>query len=144
MGGDYDVECGEMSPEGEMVYRDLIDVVESEFERLSGLYSGCREVDWMELACVFARYERERVVDGLPCDVYVGTVFAGGGFLDLEERRYRFDLVLGGEGWLKEGTFATFRVAFIGDRCFVKKTINSSWLEWVAKKIVDEAFEGEL
>jgi hypothetical protein len=140
MGGGYDVEYGEMSPEEEMVYRDLIDVIRLEFERLSGLYGGCREVDWMELGCAFARREREMVVDGLPCDVYVGTVFAGGGFLDLVDWRYRFEFVFDGEGRLRGGTFATFRVVFIGDRCFVRKTVDHYWLEWLAGEIV----EGEL
>jgi len=143
MGGDFDVEYGEMSPEEEMVYRDLVDVIKSEFERLSGLYSGCVEVDFIELGCVFVRRESEIVDGGLPCDVHVGMVLAGGGFIDLEDRRYRFDLVFGGEGGLREMTLATFRVVFIGNRCFVKKTINSFWFEYVAREIIDEAYEGE-
>ncbi len=126
----------------EMVRRDLLEVINAEFERIAGIYREinklCLDVDLVRVHPHIEVHDLKRVKDGLPAVKSVEFIFSGGKVVKVDVWRYDIDVV--GDKHVHE--VAIIEVVMFGDRCFIMKDVDEHELEYAVNEIVNDLMEG--
>jgi hypothetical protein len=137
---DYDIDWVELE---KLVRRDLMEVVDAEFERIAGIYREinklCLVVDVVRVHPHVEVYDLQRVEDGLPCVKSVYFIFSGGRVVKVDS--WRYDVVVVGDG--HEHVIGIIEVFMFGDRCFISKHVDEYRLDGAVNDIVNDLLEGE-
>jgi hypothetical protein len=124
------------------VRRDLLEVIDAEFERIAGIYRdinrSCYDVDVVRVHPHVEVHDLRRVEDGLPSVKSVYFIFSGDRVIKVDV--WRYDVVVVGEG--HEHVVAIFEVIMFGDRCFIMKDVDSYELDVAVSEIVSDLSQG--
>jgi hypothetical protein len=124
------------------VRRDLLEVIDWEFERIAGIYREinklCLDVDVVRINYHVEVQDLRRVEDGLPAVKSVYFIFSGDRVVKVDV--WRYDVVVVGED--HEHVVAIIEVIMFGDRCFIMKDVDEYELEGAVRDIVTDLLEG--
>ena len=137
---DYDIDWVELE---KLVRRDLMEVIDAEFERIVGIYREinklCLVVDVVKVHSHVEVHDLQRVEDGLPSVRSVYFIFSGGRVVKVSHWRYVVVVV----GDRHDYIIGIIEVFMFGDRCFIVKDVDEVELDEVVKDIVKELQEEE-
>jgi hypothetical protein len=126
------------------VRRDLLEVIDREFERIAGIYRGinklCLDVDVVRVHPHVEVHDLRRVEYGLPSVGSVYFIFSGGKVVKVDS--WRYDVVVVGED--HEHVIGMIEVVVFGDSCFIMKDVDSYELEGAVRDIVTDLLQGEV
>jgi hypothetical protein len=125
-----------------LVKRDLMDVIQAEFERIAGIYREinklCSDVDLVRVHPHIEVHNLRLVMDGLPAVKSVEFIFSGDGVVKVES--FRYDVVVVGDG--HDHVIGIIEVVMFGDRCFIMKDVDEYELDGAVRDIVVDLKEG--
>jgi hypothetical protein len=125
-----------------LVRRDLMEVIDVEFERIAGIYREinklCLVVDVVRVHSHVEVHDLQRVEDGLPSVRSVYFIFSGGRVVKVDH--WRYDVVVVGDG--HDHVIGTIEVFMFGDRCFISKDVDEYRLDGAVNDIVNDLMEG--
>jgi hypothetical protein len=124
------------------VRRDLLEVIDWEFERIAGIYREinklCLDVDVVRINYHVEVQDLRRVEDGLPAVKSVYFIFSGDRVVKVDV--WRYDVVVVGDG--HDHVIGIIEVIMFGDRCFIMKDVDEYELEGAVRDIVTDLLEG--
>jgi hypothetical protein len=124
------------------VRRDLMEVIDAEFERIVSIYREinrlCLVVDSVMVHSHVEVHDLQRVVDGLPAVKSVYFIFDGGRVVKVD--RWRYEVVFAGDG--HDHVIGVIEVFMFGDRCFITKYVDEYELEGAVRDIVTDLLKG--
>jgi hypothetical protein len=124
------------------VKRDLLEVIDWEFERIAGIYRKinklCLDVDVVRVHPHVEVHDLRRVEYGLPSVGSAYFIFSGGGVVKVDVWRYDV-VVVGGD---HEHVVGIIEVVMFGDRCFIMKDVDSYELDVAVSEIVSDLSQG--
>jgi hypothetical protein len=125
-----------------VVRRDLLEVINAEFERIAGIYREinklCLDVDVVKINSHVEVHDLKRVEDGLPSVRSVYFIFDGGRVVKVDS--WRYDVVVVGDG--HDHVIGIIEVIMFGDRCFIMKDVDKDELEYAVRDIITDLLKG--
>jgi len=125
-----------------LVRRDLMEVVDAEFERIASIYRDinklCLDVDVVRVHPHVEVHDLGIVMDGLLAKRSMYFIFTGDRVVKVE--CWEYDVIVIGDG--HEHVIAVFDVCMFGDRCFITKDVDEYELDGAVRDIVSDLQEG--
>jgi DNA-binding NarL/FixJ family response regulator len=125
-----------------LVRRDLMEVIDAEFERIASIYREinklCLDVDLVRVHPHIEVHDFGLVMDGLPVVRSVEFIFSGDKVVKIDS--WRYDVVVVGDS--HEHVIGIIEVVMFGDRCFIMKDVDKYELDGAVRDIVAYLKEG--
>ncbi len=125
-----------------LVRRDLLDVINAEFERIANIYRDmnrrCFDVDLVRVHPHVEVYDFRLVVDGLPAVKSVELIFSSDRVVRIES--WRYDVVVVGDG--HDHVIGMIEVIMFAGRCFIVRDVDEYELEGAVRDIVTDLLKG--
>jgi hypothetical protein len=120
------------------VRRDLMEVIDAEFERIVNVYREinrlCSVVDVVKVHPHVEVHDLKRVVDGLPAVKSVYFIFDGGRVVGVDH--WRYEVVFAGGG--HDHVIGVIEVFMFLDGCFITKHVDEYELDGAVRDIVSD------
>jgi hypothetical protein len=125
-----------------LVKRDLMEVIDTEFERIASIYREinklCSIVDIVRVNAHVEVHSLSVVMDELPVVRSVYFIFSGDRVVKVDY--WEYDVVVVGDK--HDHVIGLIEVAMFGDRCYIMKDIDTYELERVVEDIVNDLLKG--